>query len=89
MKSYTLEEVAAEHLPSSWKDGARLLKRRLVAGEIPGKKLSRGVYIMTDEDIAKWLTTREGEQPHRVVPEPQVSLVEGLSQRSRRRLRSA
>ncbi|QRY43130.1 hypothetical protein JVX93_21540 [Mycolicibacterium boenickei] len=90
INSYPLEVVAAAHLPQDWKNPVRWLKERLAAGEIPGKELTRGVWVMTDKHIEKWL---EGEGPvpvKQVEPEaesePTVSLVEGLSRRSHARI---
>lgn len=86
--SHSLETVAALHLPAEWSDGVRWLKRRLASGEIPGKQLSRGVWRMTDSDIAAWLERRD--QPVRDVEPaadvPVTSIVDGLSRRSRRRV---
>lgn len=79
--SYSPEQVAAEHLPPDWKDAVRWLKRRLASGEIPGKRISRGVWRMTDEDIEAWLSARD--RP--VVEQPPVSILDGLSPRSRAR----
>lgn len=86
--SHTLEAVAAAHLPKEWKNPVRWLKERLASGEIPGKELSRGVWVMTDKHIEEWL---EGESPvKRVAPEPEpgvsTPLVEGLSRRSHARI---
>lgn len=85
--SHTLEAVAAAHLPKEWKNPVRWLKERLAAGEIPGKELSRGVWVMTDKHIEAWL---EGEAPAKLVapePEPDTTpVVEGLSRRSHARI---
>lgn len=86
--SHTLEAVAAAHLPKEWKNPVRWLKERLAAGEIPGKELSRGVWVMTDKHIEAWL---EGGEPAKKVepqpePEPVMPLVEGLSRRSHARI---
>ncbi|MDO3401929.1 hypothetical protein QWI29_17955 [Mycolicibacterium neoaurum] len=78
-QSYPPEQVAAEHLPSDWKDAVRWLKRRLASGEIPGKRISRGVWRMTDEDVEAWLSTRD--KP--AAPVAEVSVLDGLSSRSR------
>ena len=77
--SYSPEQVAAEHLPADWKDAVRWLKRRLASGEIPGKRISRGVWRMTDEDIEAWLSARD--EP--AAPAASVSVIDGLSSRSR------
>lgn len=88
--SHTLEAVADAHLPKEWKNPVRWLKERLAAGEIPGKELSRGVWVMTDKHIEEWL--EGGEPAKRVVPEsdpvpePSVPLIEGLSRRSHARI---
>ncbi len=90
--SYSVEEVAAQHLPAEWKDGVRWLKRRLASGEIPGKLISRGVWRMTDADIAAWLQTRD--QPAAPLAPADdgggmpASIVDGLSRRSRRRVQA-
>lgn len=90
INSYPLEDVAAAHLPKEWKNPVRWLKERLASGEIPGKELSRGVWVMTDKHIEAWL---EGEAPPKQVvtepkpkPESVTSLVEGLSSRSHARI---
>lgn len=57
--SYSLEEVAAAHLPAEWSDGVRWLKRGIGAGKIPAKQLSRGVFRMTDAHIAVWLESTD------------------------------
>lgn len=81
IRTYSPEEVAAAHLPDEWTDRVRWLKRRLASGEIPGKRISRGVWRMTDADIEVWLAKRsevvEEEQP------APFSVIEGLSSRSR------
>lgn len=95
-RSYSAEEVAAQHLPAEWKDRVRWLKRRLAAGEIPGKKISRGVWRMTDEDIAAWLGSPtvpvdnldEEPQPGTAHHAP-VSFIDGLSPGSRARVKRA
>lgn len=93
-RSYSAEEVAEQHLPAEWKDRVRWLKRRLASGEIPGKQISRGVWRMTDDDIAAWLGARpepvspadRESAPSAAVHAP-VSFVDGLSQGSRARVR--
>jgi hypothetical protein len=92
MRSYSAEEVAAQHLPVEWKDRVRWLKRRLASGEIPGKQISRGVWRMTDDDIAAWLGSRPAptaeEKPAdtRTVHAP-ISFIDALSQGSRARVK--
>lgn len=86
MNTYTLAEVAAKHLPREWKNPERWLRERLNRGEIPGKQITRGVWVMTDADIEKWINTRDVVAP---VEAPQsseaVSIADGLSERARRR----
>lgn len=85
MKSYSAEQVAAEHLPEEWSDRVRWLKRRLASGEIPGKQISRGVWRMTEAHIAAWLVERETETDSAPV-EVDEEFTAGLSERSKRRL---
>lgn len=93
IRSYTVEEVAEAHLPAQWSDRVRWLKRRLASGEIPGKRLNRNTWVMTDEDIETWLMTRD--TPPRSATGPTIDssgagdralVINGLSARSRRRL---
>lgn len=95
-RSYGLDEVAAAHLPSHWTDAVRWLSRRLNRGELTGFRVGR-VWRMTDEDI-DFLIAK-----HRNLPTPAISdaavpprtnqaptsFAAGLSDRSRKRLRSA
>jgi hypothetical protein len=83
--THTLAEVAAMHLPAEWKDGVRWLKRRLAAGEIPGKRLNRNTWVMTDAHIEQWLNTPTAPEPVAAQPEP-LTVIDGLSTRSRKRL---
>lgn len=91
--SYSAEEVAAQHLPAEWKDRVRWLKRRLASGEIPGKQISRGVWRMTDDDIAAWLGSRPAATEQTVADEPAlpspVSFLDALSPASRARVKQA
>lgn len=82
--SYSPEEVAAAHLPAEWKDRVRWLKRRLKSGEIPGKKIGRGVYRMTDAHINAWLSSQD-DADEEVQEVASVSIIDGLSARSRAR----
>ena len=93
MRSYSAEEVAQQHLPDEWKDRVRWLKRRLASGEIPGKQISRGVWRMTDDDIAAWLGARTTPtvNAHDRAPGPRthhapISFIDGLSSGSRARV---
>lgn len=87
--SYSLEEVAAAHLPSDWKDPVRWLKSRLKARAIPGKEISRGVWRMTDAHIEQWLATTDEAEPAAPADSTVASIADGLSKRSSRRARSA
>ena len=85
IKVYPVADVAREILePLGWTDGERWLKRRIKAGLIPGKRLSRNKVVMTDKHIEEWLNGDNAPGDTGVV-EP-VSLADGLS--SRRRLAS-
>lgn len=87
IRSYSLEEVAAAHLPADI-DGVLWLKRRLVAGEIPGKRISRNIWRMTDADIEAWLMTRDEPAVETELAESDAqvtSIADGLSRRSRSR----
>lgn len=90
----TVEQFAAEFIaPLGIKDPIRYVRRHASAGDIPSRCISRkrGIYLFTDEHVARWL---EGDDEPEVVvvpdepmPEP-VSIADGLSSRSRRRLAS-
>lgn len=89
----TVEQFAAEFIaPLGIKDPIRYVRRHAGAGDIPSRCISRkrGIYLFTDEHVSKWL---EGDEPEVVaapdepMPEP-VSIADGLSARSRRRLAS-
>ncbi|UCR74425.1 excise [Mycobacterium phage Ritam007] len=82
---YPIEQVADKYLPHM-KDRYRWMKRRLKKGEIPGKQLSRSVWVMTDAHIEQWLSG--GSPVAEVESVEPVSLAAGLSARARRRLAS-
>jgi hypothetical protein len=84
MRTYSLAEVAAQILPPDC-DGERWLSIRLNRGEIRGYRVCR-VWRMTEDHVTD-LVDRYSNQPESF-SEP-ASVVDGLSQRSRRRLRSA
>jgi hypothetical protein len=88
--THSLAEVAANHLPPEWKDGERWLARRLKRGELRGLRYGR-TWTMRDEDIAfmerLYLNGDQPEQPMPEVVQP-ACVADGLSARSRRRLRS-
>lgn len=88
----TVEQFAAEFIaPLGIKDPVRYVRRHAGAGDIPSRCISRkrGIYLFTDEHVNKWLEG-DGEPevvaaPDEPMPEP-VSIADGLSSRSRRRL---
>lgn len=90
----TVEQFAAEFIaPLGIKDPVRYVRRHAGAGDIPSRCISRkrGIYLFTDEHVNKWLEG-DGEPevvaaPDEPMPEP-VSIADGLSSRSRRRLAS-
>ena len=90
MKTYSLAEVAAEHLPPEWKDPTRWLAARLNRGELRGYRVGR-IWRMRDTDIDYLLERYSNddkvtETPKPVLAEP-TSIVDGISQRSQRRVR--
>jgi hypothetical protein len=93
MTTHSLAEVAAAHLPAEWKDGRRWLASRLNRGELRGVRFGR-TWRMRDADVAYMLArysnddSQVEDKPKRVATEP-ASVVDGLSERSRRRLRNA
>jgi len=50
MKTFSLEEVAAQVLPAEWKDPVGWLQRHLRRGEISGYKLGH-TWRMTEADV--------------------------------------
>lgn len=94
--SYSLEEVAEAQLPGNWTDGVRWLARRLNRGELSGFRVGR-VWRMTDEDVDFLIEKHRNvstprKQPERSpfpAPAAVASFADGLSKRSRSRLRSA
>lgn len=89
MRTYTLAEVAEAHVPPEIKNPIRWLRERLNRGEIPGKRLTRGVWVMTDAHVDAWLsdsTVVERVSDSADSAEAVVSISGGLSQRSRRRV---
>lgn len=88
MRTFSLAEVAAEHLPAEWTDGVRWLARRLNRGELRGYRVGR-IWRMRDTDIEFMLTKYSNDsatrEPKPVIAEP-TSIVDGISQRSQRRV---
>lgn len=91
MKTYSLSEVAAMVLPPEWTDAERWLRRRLNHGQIVGYQVSRGVWRMTEKQLDEFVEKFTNAASQAVLPQrnPAASVVDGLSQRSRRRLRRA
>lgn len=91
---YTVEQFAEEFIaPLGIKNPVRFVREHAASGDIPSKCVSkkRGLYLFTDTHVDKWLNsdsvpTADSESDTPVV-EP-VSLADGLSARSRRRLAS-
>lgn len=86
-RTYSLAEVAAAYLPPEWVGAQRWLRDRLNRGEISGYRVGR-VWRMTEDDVADFITSRRNttvEAPTRQAPA--VSIIDGLSQRSRQSLR--
>lgn len=93
-RTYSLSEVSAVYLPAEWTDAERWLRRRLNRGEISGYRVGR-VWRMRQQDVddmvEKRLNTTDSvsvARPSRVGPLSPVSVIDGLSERSRRRLAS-
>lgn len=94
--TYDLEQVATEHLPKRWKPDYRLrwLRERLNRGELRGVRFGRYDWRMRDSDVAYMLKrhSNEAQLQERAQPaaasEP-TTVAGGLSERSRRTLRSA
>jgi AAA+ ATPase superfamily predicted ATPase len=91
-KRYELSEVAAEYLPRALKDPERWLRRKLNARAFPGTRVGRH-WVMTEEQVAAMLKLL-GTEDEVSTPEPKpvepdaASFLDGLSPRSRRRLKA-
>jgi hypothetical protein len=89
-RSYSLAEVAAAYLPPEW-DGVLWLSRRLNTGQINGYKLGR-TWRMTHHDVAAFIDSHRKPKPapkpdtEPTPTAPAVSVVDGLSRRSRARI---
>lgn len=87
MKTYSLVEVAEMVLPPEWTDGARWLARRLIRGEIRGYRVGR-VWRMTQDHVDELVNRFSNdvrEKPREVEPSA-VTVIDGLSARSRNRI---
>ncbi|BAP96588.1 hypothetical protein MMASJCM_1812 [Mycobacteroides abscessus subsp. massiliense CCUG 48898 = JCM 15300] len=81
-------------LPANWKEPVRWLQRHLVNGDISGYKVGHD-WRMTADDVTD-LVARRRNITKAVTPEAEpvtsptpVSILDGLSARSRRRVKSA
>ncbi|WP_104151113.1 DNA-binding protein [Mycobacterium intracellulare] len=92
MKTYSLAEVAATHLPREWKDPVRWLSARLNRGELHGIRFGR-YWRMSEADVDYMLSKYSNGSgvPDKtdVVVAEHTSIVDGISQRSQRRVRRA
>lgn len=92
IKTYSLAEVAAQHgLAEVSKDPVRWLAMRLNRGELRGVRLGR-YWRMREADVEYMLERYSNdakvvEEPDPVAS-PRISVVDGISARSRRRLRT-
>lgn len=89
--TYSLADVASDHLPAEWTDGVRWLARRLNRGELRGYRVGR-IWRMRDSDIDYMLErySNDGHVTNLPAPQPQpelTSIVDGISRRSQRRVR--
>jgi hypothetical protein len=87
--TYSLAEVADMHMPAEIKNPVRWLNIRLARGELHGIRFSnRGpgsTWRMRESDIDYMLNRYSNNNTQ---PEP-VTVADGLSARSRQRLRTA
>lgn len=94
MRTFSLAEVAEQVLPPEWTDGERWLARRLNRGQIRGYRVGR-IWRMTEQQVADLIERFTNDVDARPEPAPESSIAaatcvaDGLSRRSRRRLRSA
>ncbi len=91
-KRYELEEVASEYLPAQLRDPVRWLRRHLNDGTPGGRRFGRH-WVMMQADIEHMLTVvsapNEADLPEPKPAEPESpSFLDGLSPRSRRRLKA-
>lgn len=88
IETYSLAEVAAEHLPAEIKDPVRWLAMRLNRGELRGVRLGR-YWRMRDSDIEYMLERYSNDVAvgaTKAAAPKAISIVEGMSERSRRRV---
>jgi hypothetical protein len=92
VRRYELSEVAALYLPAALSDPERWLRRRLNARIFPGTRVGRH-WVMTEAQVAAMLKALSTDDEITPEPEPAetdapVSFLDGLSPRSRNRLRA-
>jgi len=91
--TFSLEEVAAAHLPRHWKNPTRWLVERLNRGELRGVRFGR-TWRMRERDVEFMLSRYANDQSVTIngqlkpVAVEATCVVDGLSARSRRRVRS-
>lgn len=94
--THELDAVAAAHLPARWKPeyARRWLVGRLNRGDLRGVRYGRWDWKMRDRDI-EYMLARYANDDHtvsqsgRAVTQTEAaSVADGLSERSRRRLRN-
>jgi hypothetical protein len=91
MKTFSLREVADMALPPEWCDSERWLARRLNRREIRGYRVGR-IWRMTEDHVEDFIDrfTNDAQQLRPQEDQiPETPMVDGLSRRSRRRLRTA
>lgn len=89
MKTYSLAEVAAKHLPAELKNPLLWLTRRLNRGELRGIRFGR-YWRMSEDDVQFMLDAyHNGASGGLLRPAaPRTdSIIDGLSPRARRRVR--
>ncbi|MCV7424388.1 helix-turn-helix domain-containing protein [Mycobacterium yunnanensis] len=90
-RTFALQEVADAVLPPEWSDSVRWLTRRLNRGELSGYRVGK-TWRMTEADVEALIAKHRPATQAPVVEsaEPEavatVSFLDGLSERSRRRL---
>lgn len=92
-RMHSLENVADQCLPPHWTDSVRWLSRRLNRGELRGSRFGR-VWMMSDDDVEFLIAKHRNvsiQRPAEVTDMTpsvgSVSFLDGLSDRSRSRLR--
>lgn len=88
MRTYSLAEVAEMVLPDEWTDGVRWLARRLNRREIRGYRVGR-TWRMTQDHVDDLIERFSNDvlERRQVVDQPPVTVIDGLSARSRNGIR--